>query len=80
MSIFIDETTSIIVQGITGKERSFWTKHMKDMGSAVVAGVTPGKERQEVEGIPAKRGSETQGRRHAFCAPKIHHGRGNGGP
>ena len=52
MSIFIDESTKIIVQGITGKEGGFWTKHMKDMGSNVVAGVTPGKEGQEVEGIP----------------------------
>ena len=52
MSIFIDENTRIIVQGITGKEGSFWTKHMKEMGSNMVAGVTPGKEGQEVEGIP----------------------------
>ena len=52
MSIYIDENTRIIVQGITGKEGSFWTKHMKDMGSNVVAGVTPGKEGQDVEGIP----------------------------
>ena len=52
MSIYIDENTKIIVQGITGKEGSFWTKHMKEMGSNVVAGVTPGKEGQEVEGIP----------------------------
>jgi len=52
MSIFIDETTKIIVQGITGKEGAFWTKHMKEMGSNVVAGVTPGKEGQDVEGIP----------------------------
>jgi succinyl-CoA synthetase alpha subunit len=52
MSIFIDESTKIIVQGITGNEGSFWTKHMKEMGSNVVAGVTPGKEGQCVEGIP----------------------------
>ena len=52
MSIYIDESTRIIVQGITGKEGSFWTKHMKEMGSNVVAGVTPGKEGQNVEGIP----------------------------
>jgi succinyl-CoA synthetase alpha subunit len=52
MSIFIDENTRILVQGITGKEGSFWTKHMKEMGSNVVAGITPGKEGQEVEGIP----------------------------
>lgn len=52
MSIYIDENTRIIVQGITGTEGSFWTKHMKEMGSCVVAGVTPGKEGQQVEGIP----------------------------
>ena len=52
MSVYIDEKTRIIVQGITGSEGSFWTKHMKEMGSKVVAGVTPGKEGQEVEGIP----------------------------
>ena len=52
MSIFIDETTKIIVQGVTGQEGSFWTKHMKDMGSQVVAGVTPGKQGQDVDGIP----------------------------
>lgn len=52
MSIFIDETTKVMVQGITGKEGSFWTKHMKEMGTDVVCGVTPGKEGQNVEGIP----------------------------
>lgn len=52
MSIFIDSTTRVLIQGITGKEGSFWTKHMMDLGTQVVAGVTPGKEGQEVEGIP----------------------------
>ena len=52
MSILADKETRIIVQGITGKEGSYWTKHMQDMGALVVAGVTPGKEGQEVEGIP----------------------------
>ncbi len=52
MSIFIDQTTKVIVQGITGKEGSFWTKHMMDLGTNVVCGVTPGKEGQEVEGVP----------------------------
>ncbi|SIQ76100.1 succinyl-CoA synthetase (ADP-forming) alpha subunit [Alkalispirochaeta americana] len=52
MSIFIDETTPIVVQGITGKEGAFWTGHMIDLGARVVAGVTPGKEGQEVRGIP----------------------------
>ena len=52
MSIFVDQNTRIIVQGITGKEGSFWTGHMLDMGATVVAGVTPGKEGQEVRGVP----------------------------
>jgi succinyl-CoA synthetase alpha subunit len=52
MSIFIDKKTRVLIQGITGKEGSYWTKHMKSMGTRIVAGVTPGKEGQEVEGIP----------------------------
>jgi succinyl-CoA synthetase alpha subunit len=44
--------TRVLVQGITGKEGSFWTKHMLDLGTQVVAGVTPGKEGQQVEGVP----------------------------
>lgn len=52
MSIYVDRNTRVVVQGVTGKEGSFWTKHMLDMGASVVAGVTPGKEGQEVEGVP----------------------------
>ena len=52
MSIYIDKSTKVLVQGITGKEGSYWTKHMKEMGTNIVAGVTPGKAGQEVEGIP----------------------------
>jgi len=52
MSIYIDKNTKVLVQGITGKEGSYWTKHMKEMGTNIVAGVTPGKAGQSVEGIP----------------------------
>lgn len=52
MSIIIDSSTRILIQGITGKEGSFWAKHMKDYGTNVVVGVTPGKEGQEVDGVP----------------------------
>ena len=52
MSILIDENTRVLVQGITGKEGSFWAKHKKDYGTNIVAGVTPGKEGQNVDGIP----------------------------
>jgi succinyl-CoA synthetase alpha subunit len=50
MSIFIDEKTRVLIQGITGKEGSFWAEHMIGCGTNVVAGVTPGKEGQMVQG------------------------------
>ena len=43
MSIFIDEKTPVLVQGITGRIGSFHAKEMIDYGTNVVAGVTPGK-------------------------------------
>jgi len=52
MSVFIQERTRVLVQGITGSEGCYWTRHMKEMGTCVVAGVTPGKGGQEVEGVP----------------------------
>ncbi|MFQ3621400.1 MAG: succinate--CoA ligase subunit alpha [Spirochaetales bacterium] len=52
MSIFIDRRVRVVVQGITGSEGAFWTKHMLGIGTQVVAGVTPGKEGQEIEGVP----------------------------
>lgn len=52
MSILVDENTRVVVQGITGRDGSFHAKAMKDYGTKVVAGVTPGKGGQQVEGIP----------------------------
>jgi succinyl-CoA synthetase alpha subunit len=52
MSILVDEKTKVVVQGITGNEGLFHTKQMKEYGTKVVAGVTPGKGGQKVEGIP----------------------------
>jgi succinyl-CoA synthetase alpha subunit len=52
MSIFVDETTKIVVQGITGRDGSFHAKQMREYGSKVVAGVTPGKGGQDLDGIP----------------------------
>ncbi|MFH1727852.1 MAG: succinate--CoA ligase subunit alpha [Pseudomonadota bacterium] len=52
MSIIIDEKKKILIQGITGREGSTRAKLMKDYGSNVVAGCTPGKGGQEVNGIP----------------------------
>jgi succinyl-CoA synthetase alpha subunit len=43
VSVFIDRHTKLLVQGITGREGSFHTRQMMEYGTAVVAGVTPGK-------------------------------------
>ncbi len=50
MSIFIDTETTLIVQGITGRDGSFHTRQMMEYGTRVVAGVTPGKGGQSFEG------------------------------
>ncbi|HEX6368136.1 MAG TPA: succinate--CoA ligase subunit alpha [Longimicrobium sp.] len=50
MSIFIDQSTKLIVQGITGRDGSFHAKQMMEYGTRVVAGVTPGKGGQTFEG------------------------------
>ncbi|MHB1861702.1 MAG: succinate--CoA ligase subunit alpha [Gemmatimonadaceae bacterium] len=49
MSIFIDKSTTVIVQGITGRDGSFHTKQMMEYGTRVVGGVTPGKGGQTFE-------------------------------
>ena len=49
MSIFIDKNTTVIVQGITGRDGSFHTRQMIEYGTRVVAGVTPGKGGQKFD-------------------------------
>ena len=50
MSIFADEKTRLLVQGITGREGSFHSRQMLEYGTNLVAGVTPGKGGQRFEG------------------------------
>jgi succinyl-CoA synthetase alpha subunit len=50
MSIFINNDTRLVVQGITGRDGSFHTRQMMEYGTQVVAGVTPGKGGQTFEG------------------------------
>ena len=50
MSTFIDKSTRLLVQGITGRDGSFHTNQMIEYGTQVVAGVTPGKGGQKFEG------------------------------
>jgi len=52
MSILIDKSTRLIVQGITGRDGSFHTQQMVSYGTRVVAGVTPGRGGEKVHGVP----------------------------
>ncbi len=52
MSILVDEGTRLVVQGVTGREGAFHATRNKAYGTQVVAGVTPGKSGQDVDGIP----------------------------
>jgi succinyl-CoA synthetase alpha subunit len=52
MAIWVDNDTRLLVQGITGKEGTFHALGCRDYGTKVVAGVTPGKGGETVEGIP----------------------------
>jgi succinyl-CoA synthetase alpha subunit len=51
MSILIDNKTKVVVQGITGRDGAFHTRQMLSYGTKIVAGVTPGKGGQKVEGV-----------------------------
>ncbi len=52
MSVFVDDDTRVVVQGITGGEGSFHAEQMIEYGTNVVAGAVPGKGGQEVHGVP----------------------------
>src|SRR5204862_6667710 len=52
MAILIDEKKRVLVQGITGREGRARTRLMREYGTNVVAGVTPGKAGQAVLGVP----------------------------
>lgn len=52
MSILVNSSTRVMVQGLTGKEGTFHARQCAAYGTKVVAGVTPGKEGENVDGIP----------------------------
>jgi succinyl-CoA synthetase alpha subunit len=52
MAILIDETSRVLVQGITGREGAFHAGRMRAAGTNVVAGTSPGKGGQDVDGVP----------------------------
>jgi succinyl-CoA synthetase alpha subunit len=52
MSIWVHAQTKIVVQGLTGREGRFHAEQCREYGAKIVAGVTPGKAGQEVDGVP----------------------------
>jgi succinyl-CoA synthetase alpha subunit len=52
MSIWVNSESKIVVQGLTGKEGRFHAEKCREYGAQIVAGVTPGKAGQEVDGVP----------------------------
>ncbi len=52
MGVLVSKDSRVLVQGITGRDGSFHTHFMKEYGTNIVGGVTPGKGGMEVEGIP----------------------------
>ena len=65
MSIIIGKDSRVMVQGITGNEGRFHTTAMLNYGTRIVAGVTPGKGGQEVEGIPVYNTVDEAVRKHS---------------
>jgi succinyl-CoA synthetase alpha subunit len=64
MSILLDKDTKVVVQGITGRIGRIQTRFMLDYGTNIVAGVTPGKGGEVVEGIPVYNTPEEAVARH----------------
>ena len=52
MSIIVDKDTKLVISGLTGREGTFHGMRNRDYGTDLVAGVTPGKGGQDVEGVP----------------------------
>jgi succinyl-CoA synthetase alpha subunit len=52
MSILVNKDTKLVIQGITGRDGKFHAAKMKEYGTQVVAGVSPGKEGERIEGVP----------------------------
>src|SRR3989344_4050634 len=64
MSILVDKKTRVLIQGITGKEGARACREMLTYGTRVLAGVTPDKGGQKVEGVPVYHTVSEAMRRH----------------
>jgi len=71
MSILIDEHTNVLVQGITGRDGSFHARTMQKDGTNIVAGVTPGKQGESLDGIPVYNSISEAQKEHRIDASVI---------
>jgi succinyl-CoA synthetase alpha subunit len=62
--MLISERDKVVVQGLTGRQGSFWAERMAECGTAIVAGVSPGKGGREVGGVPVYDSVTAAARRH----------------
>src|SRR2546427_11818915 len=62
MAVLLTKKSRVVVQGITGHQGQLHTRAMLDFGTKVVAGVTPGRRRQKIEGLPVYDGVAEAGR------------------
>ena len=60
MAIVVDSDTRLVVQGLTGSEGRFHGLRNRNYGTNLVAGVTPGKGGQDVEGAPTRSGARVR--------------------
>ncbi len=72
MSILLDEKTAVLITGITGREGQLAAQTMKAYGTNVVAGVTPGRGGEDVEGIPVYNSVEAATAKHKIDAALIY--------
>jgi succinyl-CoA synthetase alpha subunit len=71
MAILADQNTKVLVQGITGREAASFTHDMLEYGTQVLAGVTPGKQGQEIFGVPVYDTVRTAMEKHGCDASVI---------
>ena len=71
MSILIDKSTRLIVQGITGRDGLFHAKKMKEYGTNVVGGTSPGKGGTDVDGSPYSTPCMTLSSRQRLIPPSF---------
>lgn len=71
MAILLDETTEVVIQGATGKEGQFRIQMMRDYGTRIVAGVTPGRGGMEVAGVPIYDTVEEARERHPNLSTSV---------